>query len=237
MNCLEFRRHVGAEPFSTNASVASHRAACAACARHQDELQAMDRLLAKAMRVDWAPGGDSVVREGTAASRTTLSVAPPAATGRRWYALAASLVVGMLVAATMWVSWPRQTLAAEVIEHALHEPQSWTGAQPVPVAAVAGVLDTSGTRLRPGAGEVTFARRCFFRGHWVPHLVVQTGAGPVTVFLLGHRTVDAAMTIEAEGFSAVVLPAPRGSIAVVGRGVAGMDEVARKVFEYVAWEA
>ncbi|HSG92023.1 MAG TPA: DUF3379 family protein [Pseudomonadales bacterium] len=58
MNCLEFRRHVGAEPFSADAAVAAHRASCAACARYQDEMQAMDRLLGRAMRVDFQEGSD-----------------------------------------------------------------------------------------------------------------------------------------------------------------------------------
>jgi hypothetical protein len=67
--------------------------------------------------------------------------------------------------------------------------------------------------------------------------IVQAGARPVTVSLLGHHRVGAAASIEADGLSAVVLPAPHGSIAVVGRRVADMDEVARKVFEDVGWEA
>jgi hypothetical protein len=33
------------------------------------------------------------------------------------------------------------------------------------------------------------------------------------------------------------LAAPHGSIAMVGRGAAGMDEVARQVFADVKWKA
>jgi hypothetical protein len=218
VNCLEFRRHVGAEPFSSDPAVAGHRAACPACARHQDELQAMDRLLGKAMRVDFQEGSDRSSR-------------------RRWYAMAASLLAGVLVAATLWISYPAPTLADEVIGHVLHEPGAWTMAEELPPGAVAEVLDSSGARLRDDAGPVTFAKRCFFDGHWVPHLVVQTGAGPVTVFLLGHREVAAATRIDEHGFSAVVVPAPRGSIAVVGHNVAGIDAIARQIFNAVEWSA
>ena len=45
MNCLEFRRHVGAEPSSTPAAVAAHREECPTCAGFHDEMQALDRLL------------------------------------------------------------------------------------------------------------------------------------------------------------------------------------------------
>ena len=249
MNCLEFRRHVGAEPFSADPAVAGHRASCAACARHQDELQAMDRLLGRAMRVDWVPGSRHEEVSGTRPAAvaavdavprvpdTHPSRVPGTSSHRRWYAMAASLVAGVLVAATLWVSWPAPTLAAEVIGHALHEPDSWTTARELAPEAVAEVLDPSGTRLRGDAGPVTFAKRCFFDGHWVPHLVVQTDAGPVTVFLLGHREVAAATRIDEQGFSALVLPAPHGSIAVVGRDVTRIDAIARQIFNAVEWSA
>jgi len=56
---------------------------------------------------------------------------------------AASLVAGVLVAATLWISWPPPTLAAEVIGHALHEPAAWTMDRELAPEAVAEVLDPS----------------------------------------------------------------------------------------------
>lgn len=218
MNCLEFRRCVGAEPSTVDPAVAGHRAVCPACARHQDELQAMDRLLGRAMRVNFRAGSDRSSRH-------------------RWYAMAASLVAGVLVAATLWISWPAPTLAAEVMGHVLHEPDAWHESREVPAAEVGRVLGAGGARMREGAGTVTYARQCFFDGHWVPHLVLQSADGPVTVFLLGHREVASVVRIEEQGYSAVVLPAPHGSIAVVGRHAAGLEAIARQVFNAVEWDA
>lgn len=229
MNCLEFRRAVGAEPFSTAPGVTEHRGSCPACARHQDELQAMDRALGKALQVEWP------ARTGTAPSRDARR-ARTAGT-RRWLAMAASLAGGVLFAAALWVSYPRPTLAAEVMDHAVHEPASWKTTRPLSGVAVEDVLDSNGARLLPGAGEVTYARLCFFDGHFVPHLVVQTADGPVTVFLLAHRTVKQPVHLKDNGLSAVVLPAPHGSIAVVGRHVADLDTIARKVFANISWQS
>jgi hypothetical protein len=225
MNCLEFRRAVGAEPGLDGPGLAAHRAECPACARYQRELQDMDRLLGRAMRVD-------VER---AAAPVPGPSRGPGASG--WWAMAASLVAGVIVAAALWVSWPEPSLASEVFDHAVHEPEAWSAAGAVAGSEVAEVLDASGATLRPGAGTVTFAKRCFFDRHWVPHLVVQTQAGPVTVFLLGHREVPGETRLEGEGYQAVVLPAPRGSIAVVGRDVPDLDAVARQVFESVEWRS
>ncbi len=109
------------------------------------------------------------------------------------------------------------------------------GTVPVAPGALAGVLDPDGTRLRPGAGDVTYAARCPFDGHIVPHLVVQTPEGPVTVLLLLHRDIRRTIRIDAQGFRGVVLPAPRGSIAIAGEGIANPDDVARRVFGAVDW--
>ncbi len=222
MNCLEFRRRVGAEPGLDGPEWAAHREACPACARYQQELQDMDRLLGRAMRVEVADRKEAVPMRGQSS---------------RWWAMAASLVAGVTVAAMLWVSWPEPSLAAEVFDHAAHEPQAWSATGAMAGDDVAAVLDASGAALRPGAGTVTFARRCFFDRHWVPHLVVQTGAGPVTVFLLGHREVPGETRLEGDGYEAIVLPAPRGSIAVVGRDVPDLEAVARQVFASVEWRA
>lgn len=229
MNCLEFRRRIGAEPATRDPAVDGHRADCATCAAYRDELLAMDALLARAMRIPLRP---VVVRDRRPAGRRRGTGAPE----RRWLALAASLVVGILVAATLWVSYPAPTLAGEVLGHVSHEPDAWNARDPLGAATVAAVLAPSGIRLRDGAGTVTFARRCFFSGHWVPHLVVQSAAGPVTVLLLAHREVEAPLTIEGHEFTGVVLPAPRGSIAIVGPDATGLDDIARQVFEAVEWD-
>ena len=225
MNCLEFRRRVGAEPGLDGPEWAAHREACPACARYQQELRDMDRLLGRAMRVEVGQGA-TPRRAGTPSRET-----------HRWWAMAASLVAGVAVAAMLWVSWPEPSLAAEVFDHAAHEPQAWSATGAMAGDDVAAVLDAAGAALRPGAGTVTFAKRCFFDRHWVPHLVVQTGAGPVTVFLLGHREVPGETRLEGDGYEAIVLPAPRGSIAVVGRDVPDLDAVARQVFASVEWRA
>jgi hypothetical protein len=229
MNCLEFHRLVGAEPASTAPTVLAHRDECAACAGYQDEMRSMDRLLGKAMRIDVVPVSARAESDPARARRTA---APP----RRWLAMAASLVAGVLVAATLWLSYPGPTLAAEVIGHVVSESDALESGQPLAAQAIAEVLEPSGVRLRPGVGTVTFAMRCVFEGRVVPHLVVQTAEGPVTVLLLAHRQVEEATRIEANGYSALVLPAPRGSIAIVGRDESRIDAIARRIFDDLDWE-
>jgi hypothetical protein len=223
MTCLEFRRRVGAEPFASDPGIEAHRRECAACARHQDDLRAMDGVIRRALTVNPPPRAASAV------------AAPAAATRRRLFAIAASLVVGAAVGVVLLVSAPRASIAREVVGHVSHEPGAVKATAPLAPAALAAVLDPDGARLRPGIGDVTFAARCVFDGHVVPHLVVQTPQGPVTVLMLRHRTIAEPLRIDAQGYRGVVLPAPKGAIAIVGTGIADIDAVARTVFDAVDW--
>jgi hypothetical protein len=226
MTCLEFRRQAGAEPSAGGPEFDAHRLECAACARYQDELRAMDTLIGRALAVDPAR-----VR------RPAAGAGGGPATRRRYLAIAASLVVGLSVGLVLLVSAPRASIAREVVDHIVHEPGTMDLLVPVTAGALAGVLDPEGTRLRPGIGEVTFAARCVHQGHVVPHLVVRTAEGPVTVLLLRHREIDGPVQISERGLVGVVLPAPRGSIAIVGQGLKDPAGVAQKVFEAVDWGA
>lgn len=223
MTCLEFRRRVGAEPFATDPGIEAHRRECGACARHQDELRAMDGVIRRALAVNPPP-------------RAADPVAPPAgAARRRVFAIAASLVAGAAVGVVLLVSAPRASIAREVVGHVAHEPGAMNATAPLAPVALAAVLDPDGTRLRPGIGDVTFAARCVFEGHVVPHLVVLTPQGPVTVLMLRHRTIAEPLRIDRQGYRGVVLPAPKGAIAIVGTGIADIDGVAQTVFDAVDW--
>lgn len=223
ISCLEFRRRVGAEPFAADDDIEAHHRECGACARHQDELRDMDGVIRQALEVNPPP------REAVPAA------APAGASRRRLYAIAASLVAGAAVGVVLLVSAPRASIAREVIGHVAHEPGAMQATARFTPAALAAVLGPDGTRLRAGAGDVTFAARCVFDGHVVPHLVVRTPEGPVTVLMLRHRSLDAPLRLSEAGYEGVVLPAPRGSIAIVGADIADIDGIAQSVFGAIDW--
>jgi hypothetical protein len=223
MNCMDFRRQIGAEPALDDSDIAAHRGDCPACARYQDELRAMDGVIARALALD-------VARIG----RTPVAAAP-AAPRRRLFAIAASIAVGLAVGLVLLIGAPRASIAREVVDHVMQEPGTLAGTAPLAPVALTGVLGPEGARLRPGIGDVTFAARCLHDGHVVPHLVVRMPEGVVTVLLLGHRDVGKPLRIEDQGLIGLVLPAPRGSIAIVGQDLADPEGVARKVFEAVDW--
>jgi hypothetical protein len=169
----------------------------------------------------------------------TLPRAPAVAPRRRFaplpLALAASVALVCVALGIAFLGRPQQALASALVEHMAHESDSWSLQRPVPQSALDLVLRRSGVRLDAAAtGEIVYAHSCFFRGRYVPHMVVRTARGPVTVLVLPGERIASRLEFAEGGYSGVLLPsaaAPVG-LAVLGRGdatPADLDEVARRM--------
>lgn len=200
MNCQEARLQIGADPGADDPRIAEHIAQCEECARFRQELRAMDKVIAAALRVDF----DVAAPRAARVSRRPL------------WAIAASAVI-VLIGALAWLLNPRDTFAAQALDHVEGEAFALVRtSQPADPAELAGILSRVGIRLKPDAVLVSYAVRCQFRGHVVPHLVVQTREGPVAVLVVAEETVKS-KRIDEDGYRGVVVPAPRGSLVVLGQ--------------------
>lgn len=226
MNCLEFRRAAGADPRQLGADAIAHRDSCPECIAHLRQLLAMDATILKALQVAVPPGR----KAGDIPPRAISVAAAAFASPRRWYALAASILGGVLVGVVLWASGPRNALARDVLGHIAHEPDSLVVTQvPADAERVREVLAREGVRLRSDMGLVSYVMSCSFRGHEVPHLVVQTAGGPVTVLVLRDEQVTRPMKFHEQGYVGTIEPAGPGSIAVIGGSAAQVKEAAERV--------
>jgi hypothetical protein len=220
VNCLDARRALGAEPGRRTPELEAHLAACPACAEYAANLAQLDREIRRALEVP-VPADPRVSQpsaSGAASAVPRAAADRPRTTGRRWLALAASAVLVALVGAALWSIQPREALATALVNHVAHEPQALAITEAaVPPSAVSYVLARSGVRLEPGMPRVSYAESCWFRGWYVPHLVVQTGRGPVTVIVLPHEKVAQPTPIDEGGYRGVIVPASRGALAVLSR--------------------
>lgn len=213
MNCLEFRRAVGAEPGASHDELAAHRAGCPACARHQDELRALDARLRRALELPLAPR----------------SAAPRSRWLPRGLAAAASIVVAVVAGLLLWTLRPAPSLADEMAAHLAHERQALSLERPLPAAEVTAVLTQFGLGLRQDMGAVVYAQNCEFRGRERPHFVVRTAAGPVTVFLVPEQSPRARARLQVGDRPAVLVPVAAGGAVVIGAREDQVDAVAAQV--------
>ena len=157
----------------------------------------------------------------------------PAAVARhpqpRLLAFAASVAAALVVALTLWLSRPTESLADEIVTHVKGEPDSWHQTQPVSAEQLDAVLRKSGVKLGQGMQPVVYASSCWFRGHFVPHFVVTTKDGPVTVMVLMNEKVQAAQRFNEDGYSGLLVPVRTGSVAVLSRTPMSLEQPASNV--------
>jgi Protein of unknown function (DUF3379) len=216
VNCADARRFIGAEPYVTSHELAEHLQSCPACVEFQLEMVALEANIRRAL-AEPAIAAPIVARRRAAM--------------RSGWALAASVVLAAVATLAVWALRPSNSLANEVVAHVIAEPQSWASNDPVAPAALDAVLRKSGVILEGTPYRVVYASSCWFRGHYVPHLVVRTAHSLVTVLILRNQTVAARQSFREDGLAGVILPAAQGSIAVLGaeKGSAQLDAVAEQM--------
>jgi hypothetical protein len=221
MDCTQFRRAILADPHELGPDMRVHEGSCAECAAFAERVRRFEDRLDRALRVDLPIQARSatVVPLRPQAQRE----APSRGVERGWLAAAASLVLGV-AAGALWLVLPGRSLAAAVVDHMAEEPAAWSTEAPVSEPLLERVLSESHVRLRPGTGLISYANSCEFRGHRVPHLVVQTAAGPVTVMVLTHETTHITTHFDEQGYRGTIVPVPgHGSLAVLERGPTAVD--------------
>lgn len=218
MNCIDFRRLVLANPRQPGEAERAHAGECAACRQYLERQRELDADLFAAMQV---PPPDGLA-DRILVARGLRS--------RRWLMpMAAALVMAVGVA----IVWPRiagDPLGREAIAHVAHEPQAFTAAHAVPSDFLTAVMAEQGVSVARAIGQVTYATVCPMADKVARHLVVRTGAGPVTLFLFAEDATARRRTVtERDGMAAITLPAAKGSITVVAASLEAAMAVERSL--------
>lgn len=227
MNCFEFRQLISSDPNHRGAESSAHRLSCQSCARFSEELQAQDKLLRQALQLE-----PPVQLE----SRVVLATVSRARARRRWYSIAAGAVLGVAISLVM-IFGDTRSLHDSVIAHIYHEPDLLLpSVDVVAQPRLSSVLQQAGVKISGDIGTVSYAGLCFFRGHLVPHMVVNSDSGPVTVLLLPDEHIEKPISITEPGFSGTIVPVRGGSVAVVGNEEGSVNTVRRRLVSAVDWQ-
>lgn len=228
MQCSEFKLAAGAEPQRLSQAARDHISQCPGCERYAQHMLSLDGLLQRALQLP--------VANARAVNRPLLQSSLPLASGR-WLALAASLLLTIAIGGGAWLAWPRSSLATEIIEHVSAEQGIVAAdAKPLSQTELNSVLRRAGVRLNSTRQhQVWYAMSCPFRGHEVPHLIVQTTQGRVTVLLLARESVRSVQKFDEQGYRGTILPSGSGSVAVIATNDAAVEEASKHVAAAVEW--
>ena len=219
MNCESARLRIGADPGAGTPELETHLQSCPACRAFRAEMRTLEGDIRRAFQHP----------PQLAPRRSQRSFA-----WRQW-AMAASALLATFAVLGVWLLRPSDTLAREVVTHVQHEPESWFAAQQVSAQAIGKALGGAGVALAVTSDRILYAQSCWFRGHYVPHLVVQTAHGPATVLILRHEQVRGRQSFHEAGLTGVIVPAEHGSIAVLTQGSGEVDELAAQMQHDVRW--
>jgi Protein of unknown function (DUF3379) len=240
MNHNEARLLIGADPGTVPAELAEHLAGCPECTQFQREMLALDTKIRRALEqaplaAPPAPSPVVSIGDALASTQTGAPGARPRGRARAWSGWALAASVALLSILTVWALRPNDSLAHDVVRHIQVESDSWTSDEHVTPAEVKKTLAQAGVVLDMHSDKVMYAHTCLFRGNAVPHLVVSTPEGRVTVIILRYETVKHRMNFQESGMTGVIMPAPRGSIAVLMQGNENIDAVAQQMQQSVHW--
>ncbi len=209
----EFQLGAGANPTSLSAEQAGHLALCPECARFHAEMLQLEARLRPALQIP------------VTAPRSPVRVRAPV-----WaYGLAAALAIAAVLVVTFLTVYPKDALAHAVAMHVDAEPQEFASSAPENPAGLERVMTDAGLQLLPGGPSVSYARSCPLRGHTVPHLVVQSAQGQVVVLVMTQETVPARRAFSDHGYHGVLVPATKGSLAVLSSDKQNLDEIVSAV--------
>ena len=235
MNHNEARLQIGADPHSTAPELAEHLASCPECSQFRREMVALDTNIRRALEQAPLSAAPPAAAPTTVVPITSAATAQRRKSARHWsgWALAASVALVSVLA--VWALRPTDSLARDVVRHVEYESNSWSSKEDPAPGEIKETLAQAGVALDMNSDKVMYAHSCPFRGHTVPHLVVKTPQGPVTVMVLRYESVKHPMKFHEDGMTGVITPAPHGSIAVLMKGNENIDAVAQEVQQSVRW--
>ncbi|MEO8144519.1 MAG: DUF3379 family protein [Betaproteobacteria bacterium] len=214
MNCLQFRRATLADPRRLEHWATRHAEECPACrAFYAQELELENRL-EEALRVD--------VPQRLTERALARHARPPLS--RRWLALAAGLLMSGTAGFFLGAQRQDPVALAGIDFVVFDEAQTLFDPKPTDWKALVRTAAGMGVRIPDGNSDIRFVCVYAFAAGEALHLLARTPAGKVTVLLLPGRPAAARASAAARGLQALVLPAARGSVVIVG---ASSDSVAR----------
>ncbi len=223
MNCMGFRRALSVRPASQDPEALAHRRECAACDAFARRQADFERSLVEAARI---PVPEGLASRVLVAHGVALEGSRRVRQSRFQAALAAVATLGVIAS---WLGLRPEPLARAVLGHIDAEPSHLSDRRDLSREQVNAVLAPLAIVVEAGLGRVDYAGTCTIRKRLGAHLVLPGSRGPVTVlFMPDERVPDRMPVVDARRLG-IIVPASRGSIAIVGEPGEKLEEIERRL--------
>lgn len=212
MDCLEFRRRMGAEPHSRDPQMLAHREACPSCAAAWDKAQRFERDLHGALDVPLPAGLAQRVLLAQATGEQQRHVR------RRRVALglAASLLITLGGGGLLWRQAQAHALPALAVAHMPGEIGALDLTRPLAPAPVAAAFAARRATLRgPLPQDTTYVHDCDVGPYHTVHLVSRPDGQPVVVLYVPGQQTAARRDFQRDGWLGREVPLEHGTLVML----------------------
>jgi hypothetical protein len=206
MDCITYRRKKLATPQDASPEMISHAQTCRECVAFTGQLNAFEQDLHAALHVPVSEGlaEKIILRRGTAHWFKAA-----------WLPMAAAVMITLAILVTFNQAPSGDGFARKFITHVLSEPNIVATDGQVETDALRLAFANFGGRIDNDLGEVIYLNRCQIAGVESTHVQVSTSAGDAALLLRPGRKADVETPEVYEGQAVVIVPVPRGSLAIV----------------------
>jgi hypothetical protein len=201
----------------------SHQRECAGCETFVQKLEAFERTLAEAIRID-VP--EELASQVLLAHSLRLKADRRVRRRRLRVSVAAGLVLGVVGS---WLALRPEPLDREVLSHIEKEASHLAERRELSPEQVNEVLATLDITVAGDLGTVHYAGTCWIHMRLGAHLVLSGEKGPVTVLLLPDQRVAGRIPIRDRSLRGIIVPVEWGSIAIVGEPGEALDVIERRL--------
>lgn len=219
MDCLEFRRLIGAIPRQLPAEARKHRDHCSRCADAHARALGFENILEQAMVI---PVPDRLADEILLRQITVNRTHHSGRLQRLWQiAAGVALAIGISV---IWLLTPNGSLAAIAIEHMNHEPLSLIAQPAIPEAEIHTIFAKMGLSLAHSPGKLSYLKICPLGNHRSLHMVMQKPMGAVTVLFVPGLDIKR-RSFERQGMLGRELALDNGALVMIARNDHEFDSI------------
>jgi hypothetical protein len=206
MNCSEFRERFDADPARLDTDSRAHLAGCHACTEYAAAGRRFETALAEAMKV-----------EIPADLRDRVLASVDAGVSRRRF-IGGALAAGVVLAAGAGVVWrvrERDALERELLDYLAAWPAPAVIASSMATADVNSLLRPQSIEVDAAAMSARVAKPCVVRGKDAVHLVIEVDGRLLSVVIMPAEAIPESRTVNGRGLQGTIVPAERGSVAIV----------------------
>lgn len=220
MDCLEFRRLIGALPRQLPAEAREHREHCPRCAEAHARALGFENILEQAIGIPVPDRlADEILLRQITVNRTRRSVRL-----QRLWQIAAGVAMAIGIS-TIWLLVPNNgSLAALAIEHIHHEPVALLAHPLISESETQHIFTTMGLPLTHPPSKLTYLKICPLGNHRSLHMVMQKPMGAVTVLLVPGLDIKR-RNFERQGMVGRELSLDKGALVMIAHNDHEFDSI------------